>query len=119
MTSTLGDASSTNDNGYSFTINFANPCDPFTAPSNPAAYTYKIGTGPYSFTIPAYTKNAACTYSESLSISPSTHSWLTLSGRTVQVLTGDKSLDATDVTFTVTSTLTSDPFSGSNNQYTF
>lgn len=34
-------------------------------------------------------------------------------------MSGDLSLDSTEVTFTVTSTLTSDPFSGSDNGYTF
>lgn len=81
MTSTLDDGGGTNDNTYTFTVNFSNPCATFTAPSSPADYEYKIGTGPYSFDIAAWTKgDSDCSYSEALTMSPS-HSWISLSTR--------------------------------------
>ena len=106
------------DNSYTFTISYVNPCLSYTAPSNAADYTYLIGTGPYTFAIPAWTKGNDCTYSETVAFTPS-HAAVSLSTRTVRVISGDKALDGTSQTFTVTSTLTSDPFSGSNNGYTF
>jgi len=122
VTSTLNDSTSKTQGGYVITVNLINPCATYTAPSSPADYTYKIGTGPYKWTIPAWTKgdSVGCTYSETLTMSPSNNAWATLSGRDVTIVTGDKTLDsATAVTFTITSTLTSDPFGGSNNSYTF
>ena len=96
-----------------------NPCLSYTAPNDASDYTYLIGTGPYTFTVPAWTKgDNACSYSETIAFTPN-HAAVSLNSRTVKVVTGDKSLDGTSQTFTVTSTLTSDPFSGSDNGYTF
>jgi hypothetical protein len=100
-------------------VNYINPCATYTPPSSPSDYTYLIGTGPYSFTVPAWTKgDSDCSYSETIAFTPS-HAAVALTTRTVKVVSGDKTLDGTNQTFTVTSTLTSDPFSGTNNGYTF
>ena len=91
VTSTLDDGNSS-DNGYTFTIEFSNPCASFTAPSSPATRTYNIGTGSDTFNIAAWTKgDADCTYTEALSFTPS-HASISLSGRVVTISSSDTSL---------------------------
>ena len=119
VTSTLNDNAVSNDNGYTFTVAFSNPCASYTAPASPADRNYNIGTGAVTFDIGAWTKgDNDCSYSDTLAISPS-HASTTLSTRTVTINSADTGLVDTSQTFTVTSTLTNDPFSGSNNGYTF
>ena len=88
-----------------------------TAPSAPSSYTYTIGSGPYSWTVGAWTQDTDCTYTETLTMSP-TASWISISGRTIKVVTTDTSLHGTSTSFTVTTTL--DDTDGTNdNSYTF
>ena len=97
MTSTLNDSAVTNNNSYTFTVTFSNPCATYTEPSDASDYVYKIGTGPYTFDVPAWTKgDSDCSYSDTLTFSPalSGNSWISVTGRTVKVVTGDLSKDA-------------------------
>ena len=119
VTSTLNDNAATNDNGYTFTVAFSNPCSSYTAPSSPADRNYNIGTGAVTFDVGAWTKgDSDCSYSDTLAVSPS-HASTSISTRTVTINSADTSLANTSKTFTVTSTLTNDPFNGSDNGYTF
>ena len=119
VTSTLSNVAATSNTSYTFTITLNNPCV-LTAPSNPASYTYYVDNGTtgaartYSWTVAAY-KPSECTYIETLSISPSNLSWITLSSRTISVMTTDISFVGT-TTFTVTSTL-SNTSSSTNSSY--
>ena len=119
VTSTLNNAAGTTNTSYTFTITLNNPCV-LTAPSNPASYTYYVDNGTTgaartnSWTVAAY-KPSECTYIETLSISPSNLSWITLSSRTISVMTTDISFVGT-TTFTVTSTL-SNTSSSTNSSY--
>ena len=88
-----------------------------TAPSAPSSYTYTIGSGPYSWTVGAWTQDTDCTYTETLTMSP-TASWISISGRTIKVVTTDTSLHGTSTTFTVTTTL-DDTDGTNNNGYSF
>ena len=93
VTSTLNNYAATSNTSYTFTITLNNPCV-LTAPSNPASYTYYVDNGAavgartYSWTVAAF-KPSECTYTETLSISPSNLSWITLSTRTISVMTTD------------------------------
>jgi hypothetical protein len=120
VTSTLNNSAATSNTSYTFTITLNNPCV-LTAPSNPAAYTYYVDNGAsvsartYSWTLAAY-KPSSCTYTETLSLSPSP-SWISISSRTISVTTTDISFVGT-TTFTVTSTL-SNTSQSTNSDYQF
>ena len=88
--------------------------------TNPSAsdLTYNINTGSSTFTIPAYTQNNGCTYTETLTISPNNISWLSLSGRTVSITETNTASHGTSQQFTVTSTL-NDGAATSNSNYVF
>ena len=88
-----------------------------TAPSNPSAYTYIIGSGAYTWTVPAYTQGTDCTFTEILTMSPSA-AWISISGRVITVTSTDTALHNTSTSFTVTSTI-DDTSSTNNNSYTF
>lgn len=117
VTSTLNDGSSTNDNGYSFAIRLDNPCAGMTAPSV-SDVTYQLGNGAETWTIADWTKDAACTWTETLTISPSNIAWMSLSSRTISISETNTSLHGNSQAFTVTSTL-DDGATTSDNSYTF
>ena len=96
----------------------ANPTT-LSAPSAPSSYTYSIGQGPYSWTVPAWTQSSGCSYTETLTMTPSA-SWISIdsSSRVIKVLTTDVSLHGTSTTFTVTSTV-NDNSNTNNNGYSF
>lgn len=92
-----------------------------TAPTAPSTYTYTIGGGPYSWTVPAYTQGVDCAYTETLTMTPSA-SWISIvsATRVIKVTSTDTSLHNTSTTFTVVSTINDN--SGNtitNNQYSF
>ena len=65
-----------------------------TPPADPADYTYSIGGGPYQWTVPAWTQGTDCTFTETLTMTP-TPSWISITGRVIKVLTTDVSLHNT------------------------
>ena len=103
----------------------ANACTvtSFTAPSSPSSYNYDMGSGPYSWTVGAWTQDNGCTYSETLALTlsngNSAPTWISLTGRTVRInraiVAGDHS---TQYDFKITSTL-DDGSSTNDDGYTF
>ena len=122
VTSTVDDSNNTNNNGYTFEIVLNNPCilTALNPPSSPSLYTFNIGDSDYSWTIPAWTQNPVCSYTETLTFSPllSGISWISELSRSITISASDISLHNTSQTFTVTST-TNDNASSSNSGYTF
>ena len=77
-----------------------------TPPNSPADYTYNIGTGAYTFTITDWTLDVDCdNTSQTIAITSTPETFVTLPDRTVSVTTIDKSLDGSTYDFTVTATL--------------
>lgn len=91
-----------------------------TAPANPSVTSYQIGTTAVTWNVPAYTQGLDCTFTETLTLtrSPTSATWVTLTGRTIQISTTDTSLHGTVGTFTVTSAV-DDSAGTSNSSYTF
>ena len=93
-----------------------------TAPASPSAYSFNIDASDYSWTIPAWTQGADCTFTETLTFSPalSGYNWISVSGRVVTLTSGSIGISdhGTQVTFTVTSTV-NDSSNTNDNGYTF
>ena len=97
----------TSDAGYTFEIDFNALCTSttLTAPSSPSTYTFNIGGSDYSWTIGAWTQDAGCSFTETLSFAPdlANYTWISVNGRIVSISTSDTALHGTSETFTVTS----------------
>ena len=108
LTATQNNASASTNSGYTFTIIFSNPCV-LTATTSPSSYTYYIDNGAYSWTVPAFIPASGCTYTETLTLSPTPASLSTfgisISGRTITILNTNAAMHGTTQLFTLTSTL--------------
>ena len=83
--------------------NSPSPPATFAAPTV-SAIAYDIGQGPKEITLAAYDLGE-CDGIMTETLSVSSQTWLTLSGRTLTISSNDASLHGTSPTFTVTSTL--------------
>ena len=89
-------------------------------PNSPDDYTYNIGTGTYSFTIADWTLTDCDNTSQTIAITPTTETFVSLTDRTVSVTTTDTSLDGSTYDFTVTATLVGGTADGlTESTYTF
>jgi hypothetical protein len=70
-----------------------------TATTSPASKTYYIDNGAYSWTVPSFIPATGCTYTETLTLSPTPASLSTfgisISGRTITVLNTNAAMHGT------------------------